>query len=132
MENIECAVILIGLALFEYLIFVGLTGAARVKGNVQAPAISGDIQFERMYRVQMNTLEQLIIFVPTMLFFTNYWPNQWAIVLGIAFIVGRLLYCRSYVSRPGSRGPGFVLTFFSNAILLLGSLVGAVLTMTGW
>jgi len=129
MENIEYAVVLVALALAQYLVFVGLTGAARVKGKVEAPAVSGDEHFERMYRVQMNTLEQLVIFVPAMLLFGYYWPAQWAAVLGIAFIIGRLLYCRSYLKSPESRGPGFAMTFFSNAVLVLGSLIGAILTM---
>ncbi len=131
MENIEYAVILVAIALIQYLVFVGMTGAARVKGKVEAPAVSGNEHFERMYRVQMNTLEQLVIFVPSILIFAYYWPAQWAAVLGIAFIIGRLLYCLSYLKNPSSRGPGFAMTFFSNAVLVLGSLAGAIWAMTG-
>lgn len=131
MENIAYTVILVAVALAQYLVFVGMTGAARVKGKVEAPAVSGDERFERMYRVQMNTLEQLVIFVPSMLLFSYYWPVQWAVVLGIAFIIGRLLYCMSYLKNPVSRGPGFAMTFFSNAILVLGTLVGAILASMG-
>ncbi len=129
MENIEYAVILVLIALVQFLVFGMMTGAARVKGKVEAPAVSGDERFERMYRVQMNTLEQLVVFVPAMLIFAYYLPAQWAAVLGITFIIGRTLYCSSYLKNPASRGPGFALTFFSNAALVLGSLYGAISTM---
>lgn len=129
MENMEYAVIVVMIALAEYVFFVGMTGAARVKGKVDAPAVSGDEHFERMYRVQMNTLEQLVIFIPGMLIFAYYLSAQWAMVPGIAFVVGRMLYFMSYVKDPGSRAPGFVLTFFSNVVLVLGSLYGAIATM---
>ena len=114
------------LLLLEYYGFVMLTGAARVKGGVDAPAVTGDPLFERTLRVQQNTLEQLIVVLPTMWIFALTVSEQWAAILGAAFFVGRILYCISYRKEPGKRAAGFLLGMLATAGLLIGSLVGAI------
>lgn len=114
------------LALIEYM-FIGLrTGQARVKYNVKAPATTGDPNFERHYRVQQNTLEQLIIFLPSLYLFAVYVSPGIAALVGLVFIAGRAMYASSYVADPEKRGPGFVTGFAATAILLLGGLLGAL------
>jgi len=115
------------LALIEYM-FIGMrTGQARVKYNVKAPATTGDPNFERHYRVQQNTLEQLIVFLPALFLFANYVSPGWAALLGLVFIVGRAMYASAYVADPEKRGPGFVTGYVATAILVLGGLIGALL-----
>jgi glutathione S-transferase len=114
------------LALIEYMVISLQTGQARQRYGVKAPATIGDPMFERYYRVQHNTVEQLIIFIPALFLFARYVSPGFAGVLGLAFIVGRALYARGYVADPEKRGPGFIVSFSANAILVLGALIGAI------
>ena len=118
--------VIAALALVEYLIIMLQTGRARQTYGIKAPATTGDPIFERHYRVQQNTVEQLVVFVPALFLFARYVGPRSAGVLGIVFIVGRALYARGYVADPEKRGPGFALSFGVNAILVLGALIGAL------
>src|SRR5262245_36292023 len=114
------------LALIEYMVISLLTGRARQTYNVTAPATVGHPMFERWYRVQLNTLEQLIVFLPALFLFANYASTRLAGLLGLVFIVGRIVYARSYLADPASRGAGFGIGYAANAILVLGALLGAL------
>ena len=76
------------LALLLYFIMGLRVGQARSKYGVVAPAISGNADFERIYRVQANTLEWLPIFLPAMWLFALYWDERIAAGLGVVWIVG--------------------------------------------
>lgn len=121
----------IAAALAEYLVIVMLVGRARVKCGVEAPATTGHPVFERYFRVQQNTIEQLVVFVPAMWLFGSYVSPLWAAILGVVFIVGRAVYLQGYVADPKKRGAGFGLSFLPTAILLLGGLGGAVVSLLG-
>jgi hypothetical protein len=45
------------------------------------------------------------------------------------FVIGRVLYLTGYVEDPKKRGAGFGLSFLPTAILALGALVGAILSL---
>lgn len=123
-------VIIVGLlALLEYWVFLMLCGNARGRFGVAAPATAGHPVFERYFRVQMNTVEQLVIFLPALGVFAWAVSERWAAALGLLFIVGRAIYARGYVQDPAKRGPGFLLTLVANAALVLGGLVGTVLRL---
>ncbi|HTT74629.1 MAG TPA: MAPEG family protein [Candidatus Binataceae bacterium] len=113
-------------ALIEYFVFVFMTGQARVKYKVEAPATTGDPVFERYYRVQQNTLEQLVIFIPALWLFAEYVGPRSAFVLGLIFLAGRALYARGYIREPSQRQTGAMATFAANGILVLGSLIGLI------
>ena len=123
----ELVTVVIALALIEYSAFAMAVGWARGKYGVSAPAVSGDPIFERYYRVQQNTLELLVLFVPGIWMFAHYVSADVAAGLGVVFIVGRFLYFKGYVADPKSRSLGFALSFLPAQILLIGGLVGAVL-----
>ena len=114
------------LALIEYVTISLLTGRARDTYKIEAPATTGHPMFERWYRVQQNTLEQLIVFLPALFLCANYASARWAGWLGLAFIVGRIIYARSYIADPASRSTGFTIGFVATAILLLAALLGAL------
>lgn len=117
--------LIIALALLEYFGFIVATGMARVKYGVPAPATTGNEIFERTYRVQMNTLELLILFVPGMWIFATY-VNTWgAAALGALFIIGRLLYFTGYVRDPKQRSAGFAISALPVIVLLAGGILGA-------
>jgi glutathione S-transferase len=118
--------LVIGLALIEFLAFALAVAGARGRYKVAAPAVTGNEVFERYLRVQMNTLEQLVVFIPSILLFGLYMSPYIAAGLGVIFLIGRLVYFFTYVKDPKSRELGFGLTIGPNAILLGGAIVGAV------
>ncbi len=118
--------LVIGLALLELLYFMIEVGRARGRFNVPAPATTGNEMFERYLRVQMNTLEQLVIFIPSILLFSQYWNPRVAAGAGAIFLVGRIVYFVAYVKEPRSRSLGFALSSYPTLFLLGGALYGAI------
>ncbi len=114
------------LALLEYLVFVILVGKARGQYGVKAPAVTGHELFERAYRVQMNTLELLVLFLPALWLASRYFSTMWTAGLGALFLIGRILYARSYVRDPASRSAGFGLSILPTLVLLGMGFAGAL------
>lgn len=121
--------LVIALALVEFFVFLNAVGRARHLHKVAAPATSGNEVFERYFRVQMNTLEQLVIFLPAILLFAHYVHPLIAAALGLVFIIGRWLYFTGYVKDPKKRSTGFLLSAIPNIALLLGGLIGALVSL---
>ena len=117
------------LALLQFFWFGWQVGVARGKYNISAPAVSGNEMFERVFRVHMNTLEQLIVFLPSLWIFAIYISPIWAAAIGAVFIIGRAVYARSYVKDPKGRSPGFAMSAIPQLLLLLGILIWAVWTL---
>lgn len=112
------------------LFFWTLASVARARGKygVKAPATTGDPAFERVFRVQMNTLEQLVLFLPSLWLAATYWNPTWSGVIGLVWIVARILYARAY-SRGERRGVGFVGGIVATAALLILALVYIAIAM---
>lgn len=117
------------LLLVQYFFFVMQAGMARGKDTVVAPATTGDEMYERKSRVQMNTLEQLIITLPAMWVCAHYFNANVAAIAGVTFLIGRFIFSFLYIRDPKSRAPGFIIGFFANIILLGCGLFGVVTTM---
>ena len=113
-------------ALIEFFFFGLAVAGARGTYKVAAPATTGHEVFERYFRAQMNTLEQLIIFVPGIMLFALYVSQSLAAALGVLFIVGRALYFVGYVRAAASRHRGFMLSVVPNMVLLVGGALGAL------
>jgi uncharacterized MAPEG superfamily protein len=114
------------LAVLEYIVIAMLTGRARGQYGVKAPATTGHPIFERWYRVQQNTVEQMIAFLPGLFLFASYVSPRWASILGLVFIVGRIVYARGYIADPEKRATGFAISMLATLILVLGGLIGAL------
>ena len=112
------------LALLLYIGVFVTAGRARARYGVQAPAVTGAPQFERALRVQQNTLEQLIWFLPALWLFAAYVSPLWASIIGLVWIAGRIYYAVSYYRDPATRELGFIIGFASSGVLLIGALVG--------
>lgn len=110
------------LALVLYFVMGMRVGQGRTKYGVVAPAISGNADFERLYRVQANTLEWLPIFLPALWLFALYWDERVAAGLGVVWIIGRFLYMTSYARDASTRGPGFGIQALATGVLLFGAL----------
>jgi len=123
-------VALVGLlALLQYLVFGALVGRARGKYGVKAPAVTGHEVFERYFRVQQNTLELLVAFLPALWLFALYVSATWAVVLGAVYLVGRVLFLRGYVADPAKREIGFGLSFLPILVLVIGALIGVLVPL---
>lgn len=114
------------LAILQFFLFGILVGRARKRYGVRAPAISGHDLFEREFRVHMNTLEQLVGFLPALLIASLYWPNEIIASIGAVYLAGRFLYRHLYIADPARRSPGFLLTVIPTFTLLGACMVGAV------
>jgi glutathione S-transferase len=112
------------LAVVQYLFFGAMTGQARRDSGLKAPTMTGHEGFERMYRVQMNTLETLVAFLPALFLASKYWPELVVAGLGSVYLIGRMLYWRAYVTNPSSRSTGFMLSIIPTGILVGLTLVG--------
>jgi uncharacterized MAPEG superfamily protein len=118
--------IVTALAILQFLVFGIKVASARGKYGIAAPATTGNAIFERYFRVQQNTLEQLIVFIPALLLFGRYISPFWAAGLGAVYLIGREIYAAAYVKDPAKRSLGFALTVLPTLILLAGGLLGAV------
>jgi uncharacterized MAPEG superfamily protein len=113
-------------ALFVYFGLSVAVGQARGKWNVPAPASSGHPEFDKRYRVQMNTLEQLALFVPAVLVAAPVLGDALTAGLAAVWSLGRIVFARLYYADPAKRGPGFALTLLPSMIMLLAGVWGAV------
>jgi glutathione S-transferase len=119
------------LALIVFFVLAGAVGQARTKYDVPAPLSGGHPEFDKRYRVQMNTLEQLALFLPLMLLAAPVLGDMATAGLGLVWSIGRIVYARAYYADPKSRSAGFGLTMLPTLVLLLASLYGAVRTLIG-
>lgn len=119
--------VIVALALLQFFAFATAVGMAREKYHVAAPATTGNEVFERYFRVQMNTLELLVMFVPAIWMFGFYVSANVASALGAIYIVGRVIYFFSYVKNPEKRSLGFGLSAAPVAALLIGALIGTAM-----
>lgn len=114
------------------ILFVFYTGVnvarMRVKHKVRAPAIAGNPEFERAYRVQINTLEQYAMFLPLLWLATIYFMMlPWLpAVLGVIWVIGRVLYLQGYMAAAERRGMGMIVTVLAALGLFILSAVGIV------
>jgi glutathione S-transferase len=99
---------------------------ARVAFDIKAPTISGNPDFERVFRVQMNTLEWMPIFLPSLWLFAFYINDALAAALGLVWIIGRVLYLTGYSQAAAKRGLGFGIQGVAALLLWLGAL-GAII-----
>jgi hypothetical protein len=114
------------LAVIQLLVFGFLVGRARMTYGIKAPATVGHEIFERYYRVQTNTIETLVVFLPALWIAANYWPPRYIAAIGVVYLIGRILYWRSYVRDPRQRSLGYMLSALPALVLIAAGLTGAV------
>ena len=120
------------LAILLYFYMSVRVGQMRVKHGVKAPATSGSPEFERAFRVHYNTPESLVVFLPllwlaTFYFAPAFYTLAWLpAALGVAWLVGRLLYMTGYMADPDKRGLGFGIASIAQILLLILAIVGMV------
>ena len=120
--------------LLALLLYMGLSfvaGQARAKYRIKAPAVTGHENFERAYRVQMNTLEQMAFFLPALWLCAVLLSDKGAAVGGLIWVIGRAVYAVSYLDAPQKRGPGMGISMLAQIGLFLGAVYGLVQAAIG-
>jgi uncharacterized membrane protein YecN with MAPEG domain len=111
--------LLAALALFGMATQVART---HVKVGILPPQMTGHPLLEQAVRGHLNALEWMPIFLPSLWLFASYWNDKVAALLGVVWIVGRVMYFVGYAARPERRFPGFLVQTTAAGILLLGAL----------
>jgi glutathione S-transferase len=120
--------------LLALLLYMGLSfvaGQARGRYRIKAPAVTGHENFERAYRVQMNTVEQMAFFLPALWLCAVLLSDKGAAVGGLIWVIGRALYAVSYLDAPEKRGPGMIISMLAQTGLFLGAVYGLVQAAIG-
>lgn len=119
-------------ALLAVFVFFGCgfaVGRARGRYKIAAPATTGNPDFERMFRVQMNTLEALAMFLPALWIAATYGNPTWAGGIGLVWVVGRIWYAIAYAYDAHKRGPGFAIGMLATTVLLLLGAKGVLMAL---
>ncbi len=123
-------IVLVTMAALLLYFYMGLRiASARRKHNIAAPATTGHPDFERVFRVQMNTLEWLPIFLPALWIAAGYWDPRIVAAVGIVWVIGRFMYMEGYIAEAGKRSMGFMVQAIATLVLLLGAIVGAIMAL---
>jgi glutathione S-transferase len=93
--------------------------------GIDAPAMSGDPRLERALRIQGNTVEQFVVFVPSLWLAAIYFQGWAPPVLGLIWCIGRIIYFFVY-GTSRQRFPGFAPTIFPTLILVILAIIGIV------
>ena len=123
----EWVTIVTVLAIGQFIWFGVQVGSMRGKHEVKAPAMTGHPEFERMSRIQMNTLEQMVCFLPALWMYAHLGNPLWGAGLGVVYLIGRFIYRSAYLKDPGGRTAGFMITFLPTAVMLVWVLIDSVL-----
>ncbi len=128
MHWIQLVTLLAAAQLFWFGIQVG---RARSRHEIKAPAMTGEPRFERVVRVQQNTVEVLLIFYPALWVYGLTVSPVWGAGIGAIYLIGRFVYAAGYTEEAGKRGLGFMLSIVPTIVLLVGGLIGIGKRMIG-
>jgi glutathione S-transferase len=117
------------LAVILYFWFAFQVAQARGKFGVKVPVTTGHPDFERVFRIQMNTLEWMPIFLPAMWLAAIYVSDIGAALIGVVWIAGRVLYMRGYAEAAEKRQPGFFVQAIAAGVLWVAALIGVLMAM---
>ncbi|MFZ6864248.1 MAPEG family protein [Undibacterium sp. Ji67W] len=110
------------LAMYFWTVFT--VGKARGKYGVKAPSVEGPEEFQRTLRVQANTVEQLVFFFPALWLCAIWLGDKTAAIVGVVWVIGRILYALAYLKNPSKRAVGFLVSTLAALALWLGAIVG--------
>ena len=115
------------LIVLHMLVNLFMVGRARGQYQIKAPAITGNEAFERIYRIQMNTIEGVVLFLPSMWIYAYYLGDKGAACTGLIWLIGRVWYALAYKINPPKRGAGFLISMLAVVGAWLGGLYGVLL-----
>jgi glutathione S-transferase len=107
-------------------VFSGKVGSMRRRYGIDAPATTGNVEFEKANRIHYNTIEQLVLFVPLLWLGSNVIGDLPAAGIGVVWLVGRLIYAWGYQQSGDKRGPGMIITMLASFVLFLSVAWGVI------
>jgi glutathione S-transferase len=119
------------LAIAFYFFLATRVAVAHGKFNVKLPAMAGNPDFERVVRAHVNTLEWMPTFLVPLWLCAIYLSDITAAVLGLVWIVGRVLYWNGYSEAVEKRLPGFFVQSTACFLLFIGALAGVIMHWGG-
>ena len=119
----EAVVIVTALALIQFVVFGIQVSRIRGKSGIKAPTMTGSPELDRMFRVHVNTMEQLVLFIPALWLYAYYVNPLWGAGIGLVYVIGRFIYRAAYLKDPSNRTLGFALSFLPSAVMLVWVLV---------
>jgi glutathione S-transferase len=126
MVTMKYTVLITIVALVYTFILSARVGARRLKLGIDAPAISGQAEFDIAFRIHMNTIEQLVLFIPMLWIAVTVVGDVWAAAIGAIWVIGRIIYAIGYTAGIDKRGPGMLITVLSTVALTVISFWGVV------
>lgn len=111
------------LILLMYFMISFNVGKARMRYGVRPPATSGHPEFERVFRVQANTTENMVLFLPLFALATTVLPDVFCAIMGTLWACARVWYAMGYAQDSSKRMPGFVLSITMFFLLLIAVLI---------
>jgi glutathione S-transferase len=109
--------------------FYASMGAGSRRGEVKAPAVSGDYEFEKAFRVHYNTIEQLVLFLPVLWLAAPYWGDLVSGGVAAVWLIGRLIYGRAYKRDPSTRSVGFLITLLATFAAFVAACIPLVMML---
>jgi glutathione S-transferase len=119
------------LAIAFYFFLATRVAVAHGKFNVKLPAMAGNLDFERVARAHVNMLEWMPTFLLPLWLCAVYLSDVAAAVLGVVWIVGRVLYWNGYREAVEKRLPGFFVQATACFLLFIGALAGVIMHWAG-
>lgn len=114
-------------ALAMYFWVFAQAGRVRARLKIKAPSMDGPVEFQNAIRVQANTVEQLVLFLPLLWLCAVFLGDRWAAAGGALWTIGRILYALGYYRDASRRGPGFGISLLATAALGVGAVIGLLL-----
>ena len=123
----EALAVVTALAVLQIVLFAAQVGAERNRHKIDPPAMTGQQDFDRMFRIHQNSVENIVVFLPALWLFGYYVQPLVGAGLGLVYIIGRFVYRNGYMKDPQGRLPGFFAGLLATAILAGGGLIGAII-----
>ncbi len=110
--------------LLMYIWIFAKVGLARKKFGINAPETQGPVAFLSVLRVQANTVEQLVLFLPALWMCAYFLNDQFSALTGLVWVAGRIIYALGYYQAPEKRSIGFGIASLSTMVLIAGTVAG--------
>jgi len=104
---------------------------ARGRFGIKAPATTGDPGFERVFRAQMNTIENTLVFLPVLWISAFYGLPVLYLVAGAIWLLARVWYVQAYSAEAARRGLAFTISMAALGVLLADAGLGIARSMAG-
>ena len=106
-------------------LLAGRVAYCRNRYKIEAPATTGNPNFERAFRTHVNTVEQIAMFLPTLWVASLFYGTEIPFYLGIVWVIGRVIYAVGYAQNNTQlRGPGALLSLACLVVLFVLSVMG--------